>query len=422
MDRIPTGPRATGLTETELTGQTPTEPTAPDRRRAALGGLLAPEAIQRFLDEDFGRQPYRGRCATATESLFGWERLNTALAEHRLAPPRLKLERDGADVTAGLFRTRQTRRGATLYDLDPSVLNERLRDGATLIVDAANELSPPLQALCERLSAAFLCACQANLYACWGSKPGFDVHWDDHDVFVVQVAGRKAWRLYGTTRPWPTRRDHHGEHLRPEAVQAEFMMGPGEVLYLPRGHWHAAVGVGEPSLHLTIGLTRKTGADFLHWLADEALQDPIVRADLPVEADDEALAARLETVIAWAAGQSPAELARLYRRQVEAGQAHRPKLSLPLIGAATDTLSADQRLRLAPGAARLWRAGEAVVLSWRGAEFTIAGVMEGTLRRLVAGDTVTVAAFQHLGSSSQVLAFLNEMIGRGVLVVDERMP
>jgi hypothetical protein len=393
--------------------------TAPDARRTALGNLIPARDIGRFLETGFGRAAYRGRCATAPDDLFGWDRLNNALAEHRLAPPRVKLEQDAADVTAGLFRTRQNRRGATLHDLDPAVLMERLRGGATLIVDAANELSPALQTLCERLAAAFLCACQANLYACWGASPGFDVHWDDHDVFVVQVAGSKAWRLYGSTRSWPTRKDRHGEHPRPETPHSEFVMGAGDILYLPRGHWHAAIGIGEPSLHLTIGLTRKTGADFLHWLADEALQAPIVRADLPLEDDDAALAERLRAVVAWAAAQSPDDLARLYRRQVEAGQAHRPKLSLPLIGSGPEELSPEDRVRLAPGVARLRRQDTAVVLTWRGTEFTVAGVLEGPLRRLTAGDAVPVAAFHGLATAMQVQVFLKDMLGRGALVVDE---
>ncbi|MGH3831563.1 MAG: JmjC domain-containing protein [Pseudonocardiaceae bacterium] len=34
---------------------------------------------------------------------------------------------------------------------------------------------------------------------------GFDLHWDDHDVIVVQLAGSKMWEVRGTSRPAPLR-------------------------------------------------------------------------------------------------------------------------------------------------------------------------------------------------------------------------
>nr|WP_179769448.1 cupin domain-containing protein [Streptomonospora nanhaiensis] len=44
---------------------------------------------------------------------------------------------------------------------------------------------------------------QVNAYASWTSVQGFGVHWDDHGVIVVQVSGRKRWRIYGFTRHAP---------------------------------------------------------------------------------------------------------------------------------------------------------------------------------------------------------------------------
>src|SRR6185369_9319656 len=151
------------------------------------------------------------------------------------------------------------------------------------------------------------------------------------DVFVVQVDGCKDWRLYGPTEASPTRRGAGApapppEH-RPEIVRLE----PGDVLYLPRGHWHAAVGLGGPTLHLTIGLTRKTGADLLHWLADELLGEPLARADLPFEAGDAAVAARLAELLAEIGAADPTTLARRYRRHIEVGLPQRPQLAFPHI-------------------------------------------------------------------------------------------
>lgn len=369
----------------------------------------------------FGRDAWRGHIGVeAAATLFGWPQLNSVLAEHRLAPPRLRLERAGGDATKGLFKSRRTRRGETLLDLDPAVLTERLREGATLILDAANELSPPLQQLCAGLSADFACSSQANLYACWGATQGFDVHWDDHDVLVIQVAGEKRWTLYGATRPCPVRRDPTPAE-RPEVAIEEIVLAPGDVLYLPRGYWHAAVGQGGPTMHLTVGLSRKTGADFLHWLADDLLSEAAVRADLPFEQGDAVLGAHLSGLLAAAVATDPEILGRRYRRHVEAAQAQRPKLSFPYIGEPDAEFSADTRLRLADGAARLTPAGLGeVVLSWRGTEFTVADSLAEPLGRLAAGETLTYAQVEAalpVAARPKLAAFVGDLARRGALVI-----
>jgi hypothetical protein len=313
-----------------------------------------------------------------------------------------------------------------MQDLDAAVLTERLRQGATLILDAANELSPPLQALCAGLAADFTCSSQANLYACWGTSQGFDVHWDDHDVLIIQVEGRKHWRLHGATRAWPSRRDLHAEHPRPTEPVEELVLEPGDLLYLPRGYWHAAVGLGEPTLHLTVGLTRKTGSDFLHWLADHLVSEANIRADLPFEKGDAVLGAHLSGLLARAAARDPEALGRAYRRHLEAVQAQRPKLSFPFLGDADEAFAAEARFGLADGAARVAPGGpDEVILSWRGSEFRIVAALEGSLRGLVAGESLAyreIEAALTPADQAKLPAFLRDLVRRGVLVVRTGSP
>jgi len=409
--------------------ETLTEPTATSTARTAeaepafqhLTDLIGRGQVDGFLRRSLGRRAHRARLEPARAgSLFGWPQLNAALAEHRLAPPRLRLERSGADVTRGIFRQRRTRRGTVLQDLDPAALTAALREGATLILDAVHEISPPLQRLCAGLSAEFAAACQANLYACWGATQGFDVHWDDHDVFVVQVEGAKRWALYGPTETSPTRQAPNAAASPPQNEPEVIVLEPGDVLYLPRGHWHAAVGLGGPTLHLTIGLTRKTGADLVHWMADELLAEALGCADLPFEDGDGVVADRLTQLLARLAARDPQELARRYRRHVEALLPQRPALSFPHIGADETALPAVAEVALAPGPAHLRPGDAGLVLSWRGIEFTLAPALEPAVRRLLFGEWVCIDAFsQAAHGEAQVQAFLREMLRRGAFVVRE---
>ena len=355
-------------------------------------------------------------------ALFDWPQLNDVLAHHRLGPPRLKLEKDGGDAGKGVFRERRTSRNHPIHDVDLPLLYERLREGATLILDAVNELGGPLQALCAGLASEFSASSQANLYACWGTSQGFDVHWDDHDVFVIQLEGAKRWMLYGSTRPSPLRRDLDADHPRPTEPLEEMVLEAGDMLYLPRGYWHAAVGTGGPTLHLTVGLTRKTGHDLLGWLADQALAADIVRADLPLEADDETLGRHVAAVLAALGATEAADLGRRFRRHAEARRTQRPATSFPFIGKASQPYADGLSIRLSEGAARLAPAKDpaAFVLSHRGVEYTLAGPLRPAITSMVLGKTLTFGELQSASapaSAEQVATFVTEMLGRGVFVL-----
>jgi len=423
----PTAATATAQTEpteTGLTARTPTEPTAPARLQPFphLASLVGADALAGFLAEMLGRQPFRRRLPDGVASgLFGWPQLNAALAQHRLGPPRLKLEKDGDDAGKGVFRERRTGRAPPIQDLDTALLYERLREGATLILDAVNELGGPLQQLCAGLAAEFSAASQANLYACWGTSQGFDVHWDDHDVFVIQLDGAKRWRLYGSTRVAPLRRDLGEDHPRPSEPLEELILEAGEMLYLPRGYWHATVGMGGPTLHLTVGLSRKTGHDLLVWLADQALAADIVRSDLPLEADDEVLGRHVAAVLSAAlGGAEPADLGRRFRRHAEARRNHRPELAFPYVGEPSRSYEPCALIRLSEGAAHLKPADDpaAFILSHRGVEYTLAGPLRAAITAMALGQSVAYGDLQSASApADQVAAFVTEMFARGVFVL-----
>lgn len=50
---------------------------------------------------------------------------------------------------------------------------------------------------------------------------------------------------------------------------------------MPRGWWHLAAPIDEPSLHLTVGVSNPTGVDLLLWLVERLKRQAHVRSDLP---------------------------------------------------------------------------------------------------------------------------------------------
>ncbi|MBL4539134.1 MAG: hypothetical protein JKP96_10730, partial [Oceanicaulis sp.] len=130
------------------------------------------------------------------------------------------------------------------------------QQGATLILPQLQARHRPLADLCRQLEADFSCPVQTNIYLTPPNAQGFQTHYDNHDVLVLQVEGRKRWRLYDA----PVGTPYRGERFTPGRFaqtepREELVLEPGDVLYVPRGLMHDAVNEGDDqaSLHITTG-------------------------------------------------------------------------------------------------------------------------------------------------------------------------
>src|SRR5882724_2311201 len=70
-----------------------------------------------------------------------------------------------------------------------------MRDGFTLILDAMHLQDPKLGLMCRKLSQELGHGLQTNLYLTPANGKGFGPHWDNHDVFILQVWGSKQWQV-----------------------------------------------------------------------------------------------------------------------------------------------------------------------------------------------------------------------------------
>ena len=65
-------------------------------------------------------------------------------------------------------------------------------------------MHPPVARFCRELAAELGHATQCNAYVTpAGDAQGFDFHHDTHDVFVLQVSGRKRWIVHEPVLPLP---------------------------------------------------------------------------------------------------------------------------------------------------------------------------------------------------------------------------
>src|SRR6188508_1836998 len=102
---------------------------------------------------------------------------------------------------------------------------------------------------------------------------GVGPHVDSYDVFLLQLAGRRRWRIGRVARP-RLRADVPLKMLDGFAASDEWLLDPGDMLYLPPGWGHDGIAVGD-CLTASIGFRAPAAvglaADTLQRLADAAL-------------------------------------------------------------------------------------------------------------------------------------------------------
>jgi len=246
----------------------------------ALGGLPVSEGLR--MRDTAEVRFFPGADPARFEKLCGINDLDAFLASDGARTPRVGLadsRRDGgaglpfADYSAGENERIDLPRVFALYDA-----------GATIVLTHMHEILGPLARFCRGLEQIFLHPVQCNIYLTPPGAQGFHVHFDTHDVLILQVEGEKLWRTWPTPAvPFANERTPWEGRSNPDEKPSGQMLHPGDVLYVPRGTLHDAAAQGaQSSLHLTIGLLSHSWGDALRAALDLMEgQEPALRQAFP---------------------------------------------------------------------------------------------------------------------------------------------
>jgi len=294
--------------------------TSGDRAEALLQWLVAPMPVAEFMAAHYEAAPLlvRGR----GKDYFG---AGQGMLLSRAAIARtVRLQRlvQGHEVTLTKYDPVAAVRRNVHVDgtaLLPSRFEEALAGGASVRLLAPQKHADALWALMSGLEEHFGAMVGANAYLTPGGSQGFAPHFDDIEAFVLQLEGRKRWRIYS----YPDTSGNGAEnaaddeeeeaagdilaHGKAEAAakqrkdeaytgeacplprysSADFKPGglpsllldvvlePGDLLFMPRGFVHQAVAeeAGDDcSLHVTLSTAQNNAwADFLELLVPQAL-------------------------------------------------------------------------------------------------------------------------------------------------------
>lgn len=244
-----------------------------------------PLSPEEFLADYRGTQPaYFTGDPDRYEFLFDSESMGEVLSRLVVSSGILRMRGpDGAIPESEILSTRldadRERRA-----VDTRAVERRLAEGATLIVSHCESMFPSVDAMARQLSEVFLARVTGTLFLVYEPDRPCGLHWDDRDMFVCQVAGRKRWPVYTPFYECPLfDPGRSATPVPPSSTCQEYILGPGDGLYIPRGWAHNPSGVEGLSLHVAFAIATPTGADLLDWIKTDLLdRSADVRADLPL--------------------------------------------------------------------------------------------------------------------------------------------
>ncbi|MCG8316080.1 MAG: cupin domain-containing protein [Pseudomonadales bacterium] len=258
-----------------------------------LNTLLSGIDSQLFFRKFWEKAPYLLNTNEVNRfaSLLTLKELDLLLSERNFRTDECKVATAGKVISDSLYLTKPTLKvmEKSIDDLvDNNKLLELFSQGATLVFNQFSRQQPIIQSLKKNIENQLNATVLTNLFLSPPHSQGFSAHYDSHDVILLQLHGKKHWKVYESPIKLPLKSQAFGHQRSPStkgmAQAIDQTLSTGDLLYIPRGFMHEALTSDETSLHLTLGIHRISKLDLLKDLLEQyALGSAQLRYALPID-------------------------------------------------------------------------------------------------------------------------------------------
>lgn len=243
-----------------------------------MNNFFSPLSEEEFFVKFWGQEPYISLDSTENAEFFSHlidvTEIDEILTTQESPDNCFELVKPGAFV-----KKQRSFKQSTMLNLD--YVYQAYGQGYTLLMTKVHQKHRKIRMLCRSLEEACLrnqvplsSQVKANTYLTPKNSMGFPVHYDNHDVIVVQISGKKEWSIFNSLEQHPIEKCTVSPDIEETLqLQSKFTLNPGNWIYIPRGHYHKAhTSNNIHSLHVTISLNSYTWIDLIRRLAEREVE------------------------------------------------------------------------------------------------------------------------------------------------------
>jgi len=148
------------------------------------------------------------------------------------------------------------------------------RDQWTLLVQAVDHFVPDVAALIEPFRFVPNWRIDDVMVSVAADGGGVGAHFDHYDVFLIQGLGRRRWQIGGMCDENTPLLPHDQLRLIADFEPLEeWMLEPGDILYVPPGIAHDGVAVGDNCMTYSIGFRAPSRAELIGDFCDDLIEE-----------------------------------------------------------------------------------------------------------------------------------------------------
>lgn len=251
---------------------------------STLAELVAPLSEDDFIDVLRKRKLtfLRGAGTDRYTSLLNWKSL-LQMIERGQHPPSLaefRLIKDGQIPPPDRWLKKKPFGEGNMVDVARFLAF--MDHGFSLSVTRIDDYAPHLKTLSSNIRATLKEQIKVGAIVTTGQGGAFRIHYDPEDLIILQVEGRKRWKIFGPPVLNPVVGAVPPSAPPEDEIIFDEILEPGDFLFLPAGNWHRCENESARSLHLGIFFQAPNGLDVIKaitskFMADEEMRLPLTR-------------------------------------------------------------------------------------------------------------------------------------------------
>lgn len=212
--------------------------------------------------------------------------INKYLERNDIRYPHIRLAKNGREVPLSEYANDYVFAGDIFQgNINMDKLFQLYYEGSTINFQLSEKLMPKLKLFSNQLENEFKFPIQIHLFMTPPSSQGFTSHYDTNSFFILQIHGKKTWKIYDSPYKLPLLKHRHDNRFNEHNLTniEEIELNEGDVLYIPRGVYHEASTSQNSSLHLTLGIFPYIWTDIIKEAIDKIADENVALRKSPVE-------------------------------------------------------------------------------------------------------------------------------------------